>query len=92
MALGALRQHLRFEYNEYPWQYNEYPQADTYQTSTETTDPEPTFTDTAEKTKWRMAYQLTAIGGSIGSDVFSLWGELGYGSLGIVRLGVAFMF
>ena len=92
LALGALRQHLRFEYNEYPWQYNEYPQADTNQTSTETTDPEPTLTDISEKTKWRMAYQLTAIGGSIGSDVFSLWGELGYGSLGIVRLGVAFMF
>lgn len=39
-----------------------------------------------------MAYQLTAIGASIGDNYFHFFGELGYGSLGIVRLGIGFMF
>ena len=42
--------------------------------------------------KWRMAYQLTAIGASVGGKSFNLFGELGYGSLGIVRLGIGIMF
>ena len=45
-----------------------------------------------EKIKWRMAYQLTVIGVSVGGQTFNFFGELGYGSLGIVRLGFGFMF
>jgi hypothetical protein len=50
------------------------------------------YTDGSDDIKWRMAYQLTAIGASVGGKSFNFFGELGYGSLGIVRLGLGFMF
>ena len=37
---------------------------------------------------FRGVYQLTAIGLRLGSGAFNLFGELGYGCLGIFRLGV----
>ena len=42
--------------------------------------------------KWRMAYQMTALGVAFGGDNFHFFGELGYGSLGVVRLGLGFVF
>ena len=85
IALGTMRHHLTFDYKRYPWVDHSYE-------STPVDMPEPLFTDATNKIKWRMAYQLTPVGISFGSDPFNLFGELGYGSLGIVRLGVAFTF
>lgn len=85
IALGAMRHHLTFDYKRYPW-VGYYPDEATY------TAQIPVFTDSTDEIKWRMAYQLTAIGFSFGSQSFSFFGELGYGSLGVVRLGACCMF
>jgi len=84
IALGAMRHHLTFDYKRYPW--NDYP------SMSNSFSDIPSFTDSTDNIKWRMAYQLTAIGATIGSQSFNFFGEIGYGSLGIVRLGVGFMF
>ena len=78
IALGAMRHHLTFDYKRYPWN--------------DDLSDIPSFTDATDHIKWRMAYQLTAIGATVGSQSFHFFGEIGYGSLGIVRLGVGFMF
>lgn len=86
IALGALRHHLTFDYKRYPW-------ADYYSSDYISPDEqEPLFTDSTDKVKWRMAYQLTALGVAFDSDNFHFFGELGYGSLGVVRLGLGFVF
>ena len=82
IALGLLRHHLTFSYARYPWVDNNSPDY------VSRDKPEPLFIDGTDKIKWRMAYQLTALGVSLGSDNFHLFGELGYGSLGIVRVGL----
>ena len=82
IALGLLRHHLTFSYARYPWVDNNSPDYVSHD------KPEPLFIDGTDKIKWRMAYQLTALGVSLGSDNFHLFGELGYGSLGIVRVGL----
>jgi len=74
--------HLTFSYARYPWVDNNSPDY------VSRDKPEPLFIDGTDKIKWRMAYQLTALGVSLGSDNFHLFGELGYGSLGIVRVGL----
>ena len=79
-----MRHHLTFDYKRYPWN-------DCQSVST-TFSNIPSFTDSTDNIKWRMAYQLTAIGATIGSQSFNFFGEIGYGSLGIVRLGIGFMF
>ena len=86
IALGCMRHHLTFDYKRYPW-IGYYP-ADNESYSDQT----PVFTDSTDEIKWRMAYQLTAIGISFGSQSFNLFGELGYGSLGVVRVGACYMF
>lgn len=38
----------------------------------------PSFTDGTDNIKWRITYQLTAIGATIGNQSFNLFGEIGY--------------
>jgi len=86
IALGALRHHLTFDYKRYPW-------VDYYSPDYRSPDEQkPFFTDSMDKIKWRMAYQLTALGVAFGGDNFHFFGELGYGNLGVVRLGLGFVF
>lgn len=86
MALGALRHHLTFNYERYC-------QLSYHSPDFRLSDgQEPFLTDSMDKIKWRMAYQLTALGITFGGDNFNLFGELGYGSLGVVRLGLSFIF
>ena len=85
IALGYMRHHLTFDYKRFPW-VGYHPDEASY------TAQIPVFTDSTDEIKWRMAYQLTAIGISFGSQSFNFFGELGYGSLGVVRLGACFMF
>lgn len=82
IALGLLRHHLTFNYARYPWLGYYSPNYASLN------KPEPLFVDGTDKIKWRMAYQLTAWGISFGSENFNLFGELGYGSLGVVRIGL----
>ena len=84
IALGAMRHHLTFDYKRYPW--------NDYQSVSNSFSDIPSFTDGTDDVKWRMAYQLTVIGAAISSQSFNLFGEIGYGNLGIVRLGVGFVF
>lgn len=84
IALGTMRHHLKFDYANYYWSaYDPLPDISTQK---------PEQTGGVEMIKWCMAYQLTAIGASIGGNSFNFFGELGYGSLGIIRLGVGFVF
>ena len=78
LATGLMRHHLNFDYREYR-ETGEYPESSRDVIKTESVD----------RMKWRMAYQLTAIGGSVGAGSFRMFGELGYGCLGVVRLGIA---
>ena len=84
IALGAMRHHLKFDYKSYL--------VNVYDYSYDTNKLEPVQTDGSDDIKWRMAYQLTAIGASVGNESFNFFGELGYGSLGIVRLGLGLTF
>ena len=86
IALGAMRHHLVFDYKRFPWVEDYEARRNIIETQT------PLYADGSDNIKWRMAYQLTAIGASIGGKSFNLFGELGYGSLGIVRLGIGIMF
>ena len=86
IAIGAMRHHLIFDYKRFPWVEGSEARRNIIETQT------PLFADGSNKIKWSMAYQLTAIGASIGDNYFHFFGELGYGSLGIVRLGIGFMF
>jgi hypothetical protein len=91
IALGVLRHHLTFDYKRYPWidTNNFYSRYDLYDIADTQT---PSFTDWENKIRWNMAYQLTAIGATIGRKYFNFFGELGYGSLGIVRFGFGITF
>ena len=82
IALGLLRHHLTFDYARYQWV--DYNSPDDVLPD----KPQPLFIDGTDKIKWRMAYQLTALGVSFGGSNFNLFGELGYGSLGVVRIGL----
>jgi len=86
IAVGAMRHHLTYDYKRFPWVEDYETRMNTIETRT------PMYTDGSDDIKWRMAYQLTAIGASVGGKSFNFFGELGYGSLGIVRLGLGFMF
>jgi hypothetical protein len=81
-----MRHHLVFDYKRFPWVEDYEARRNIIETQT------PLYADGSDNIKWRMAYQLTAIGASIGGKSFNLFGELGYGSLGIVRLGIGIMF
>ena len=43
-------------------------------------------------TKWRMAYQLSPIGVSVGGPNLRFFAELGYGCLGVMNIGVSVCF
>lgn len=85
VALGVLRHRLRFDCWDYTVTYEQREQS--------IVSAYHLLGNIGEaKTKWRPAYQLTAIGGSIGSRWLHFYGELGYGCLGIVRVGISFRF
>ena len=85
LALGLMRHHLRFDYREYP-----YIAGNIIGDWSDT--PSITYIDTSDEVKWRMAWQLTALGYSFGNDRSRCFLELGYGCLGVFRMGVALMF
>ena len=45
-----------------------------------------------DNTKWRMAYQLSPFGMSVGGSLVRFSFELGYGCLGVCNLGISFFF
>ena len=79
VALGLMRHHLAFHCDEYLLD-SEYHQH------------ERSFTDNYSDIRWRMAWHVTAIGANSGAGPFRFFGELGYGCLGVVRLGVSLGF
>lgn len=79
VALGLMRHHLSFHYSELQ------PDAERNQT-------DYSVTDRYSDIRWRMAWQATVVGGSVGTDAFRFFGELGYGCLGVVRMGLSIGF
>ena len=93
IALGAMRHHLSFNYERYPWsQVNNYPYCQLLGYGKMAELQKPLMIDSEDRIQWRMAYQLTAIGGYFGGRHLNCFGELGYGCLGIVRLGIGITF
>ena len=76
VALGLLRNHLTFSLNE--WIFNGPNERYCYK------DKEKHF----EKTNWRMAYQFSPIGMSVGAGPVRFIAELGYGCLGVCNIGL----
>ena len=48
--------------------------------------------DSIDKIKWRMAYQFSPIGISVGSANLRFFAELGYGCLGVANTGICVCF
>ena len=80
VAMGLMRHRLTFSMNE--WTTNGPNERYCYK------DKEKQF----EKTEWRMAYQLSPIGMSVGVGPLRFIAELGYGCLGICNFGMGICF
>lgn len=80
VSLGMMRHHLNFSVEE--WKYNG------------PTKPYHSIVNEGitDKTEWRMAYQFSPIGISVGSSNFRFFCELGYGCLGVMNTGVSVCF
>jgi hypothetical protein len=77
LLLGGLRQHLSYSIDMYPFRNDG------------DEDSVPIYSGSTSKVKWRMAYQVTLAGASFGSEALRFYGELGFGCLGVVRLGMS---
>lgn len=80
LALGYMRHHLSFRYNR------EKPSPDGLNSSI------VLMTESTERLKHRLGYQLTVVGGVAEVGHLHLFGEVGYGCLGLVRLGLGMSF
>ena len=80
VSLGVMRHHLQFDIEE--WKFGNANQ------------PHGTIVreESMEKTKWRMAYQLSPIGISVGAGPIKFAVEVGYGCLGVCNIGLGFCF
>ena len=80
VLLGMMRHHLVF--NTEVWKYG----------SQKTSYSSLVSEDSIDKIKWRMAYQFSPIGISVGSANLRFFAELGYGCLGVVNTGICVCF
>ena len=80
VSLGVMRHHLQFDIEE--WKLGH------------TNQPHGTIVreESMEKTKWRMAYQFSPIGVSVGAGPLRFAVEIGYGCLGVCNIGLGFCF
>ena len=80
VSLGMMRHHLQFDIEG--WHYGD--------------EQKPSRTlareESSKKTQWRMAYQFSPIGISVGSGPLRLVVEVGYGCLGVCNVGLGFSF
>ena len=82
VALGVMRNHLDFTLKK--WKHND---GSYYETFSSYISKEH-----IEETKWRMAYQISPIGMSVGAGPVRFIAELGYGCLGVCNIGLGFCF
>ena len=80
VSLGVMRHHLQFDIEEW--------------NNPNANQPHGTIVreESMEKTKWRMAYQLSPIGMSVGAGPLRFTVEVGYGYLGVCNIGLGFCF
>lgn len=80
VSLGVMYHHLQFDIEE--WKLGH------------TNQPHGTIVreESMEKTKWRMAYQFSPIGVSVGAGPLRFAVEIGYGCLGVCNIGLGFCF
>ena len=76
IALGFMRRHLDYNYVDYP------------PTENPLSEPIPIAQHSLDKVGYRLAYHVSAFGLVVGSGGLSCFGELGYGCLGILRIGL----
>ena len=80
VSMGMMRQRLQFDTEG--WHYGD--ENKPYRTL---------FRDeSTKKTQWRMAYQLSPIGMSVGAGPLRFVVEVGYGCLGVCNIGLGFSF
>lgn len=79
-ACGLMRNHLSFDMNE--WTFNGPYESYCY------ADEKKHY----EKTNWRIAYQFSPIGMSVGAGPVRFLAELGYGCLGVCNVGIGICF
>ena len=80
VSLGMMRNHLQFDKREWGKRgENEHSGSIVREES-------------FDKTKWRIAYQLSPIGVSVGAGPMQFIAELGYGCLGVCNIGLGFSF
>lgn len=84
VALGMMRQHLTFDCEQNLWREG------ILSPFIEPNDGGYSSMLIAQTdcVKWKVAYQVTAIGATVGTGALHLFGELGYGCLGIVAMGI----
>ena len=94
VAAGVMRHHLRFDYHEYPLppriaeeNYSNIV-VPTYNNDALTS---PYYDDT-NQIKWKMAWQVTPLAVSMGNTQYRFFAELGYGCLGVFRMGMSLTF
>lgn len=83
VSMGFMRHHLTFECEKYQKRQDgqgnyQYPHIVTM--------------ENVDKIRYRMAYQLTAVGASVGGKWLHFFLDLGYGYLGVVNLGARVSF
>lgn len=78
LCLGVMRHHLNYKRSFYD--------------GNDALIDEPTESVLTDMVKWGMGYHITAIGGNIGTENIHFFGEIGYGCLGVVRIGASFSF
>ena len=80
VSLGMMRNHLEFDIEE--WRYGG------------ENNPHGTIVreERTDETKWRMAYQVSPIGLSVGAGPLRFFAEVGYGCLGVCNIGLGLSF
>ena len=80
VSLGLMRHHLQFDTEEKKYDKEHQPHGIII------------GKESYDKTKWRMAYQLSPIGMSVGAGPLRFLIESGYGCLGVCNIGLSFCF
>ncbi len=80
VSLGMMRHHLRFNIEEWKYGNKSRPYGSIIRE------------ENADEIKWRMAYQVSPIGISVGAGPLKFFAEMGYGCLGVCNVGLAFCF
>ena len=89
LAAGVMRHHLRFDYHEYPLTPRIAGEDHGDIINDALTSP---YYDDTNQIKWKIAWQVTPLAVSMGNTPYRFFAELGYGCLGVLRMGMSLNF